>query len=221
MKVLVLVAMLVTSSAFAGEFFCRHESKPFLRAVESAAGLQVTAYGEFATDFGDTTHPFHYAFNAQRSTGAYQSYTEGNEHHIWIYQLRLGKNPAKTFKAWLNVAHDEQGPSHSFELDCARGLSPLAHTVSGVVSEVFCGEIHPFAVGDACVVYVQDGDQLMGLVSDFDASEELEALKGKRVSVPSSALMAVSKAEADVLREDMNATAWHVRLDTPASINVR
>lgn len=61
----------------------------------------------------------------------------------------------------------------------------------GKVDEVFCGEVSPMAVGDACILLMTTEDQKkMGLVFDFDhwlslypvSGEAPESLIGKRVT---------------------------------------
>ncbi len=40
-------------------------------------------------------------------------------------------------------------------------------TIQGQIKEIFIGELDPFMVGDACIVFVQ-ADRLYGLVGSFD-----------------------------------------------------
>jgi hypothetical protein len=67
-------------------------------------------------------------------------------------------------------------------------------TVTGTIELAICGELDPFELGDACVVYgtASDGSPI-GLVTDLGLIDEhgydgLEALGGKPLSLESASL---------------------------------
>ena len=89
------------------------------------------------------------------------------------------------------------------ELKASDGAA-ASGTISGVVADVFIGEMDPFVVGDTCITYIDqdDGGLLVGVLQDFDMCEEPRG----EVSVSADSLRAVSAAEDEILQDFQPAT---------------
>ncbi len=67
---------------------------------------------------------------------------------------------------------------------------PATNYIEGVVVDVFCGEIDPYYVGDACISYIQTPNSFFGIVTeDYGYNRSFPKSQGKLVRVYTSYLL--------------------------------
>ena len=75
--------------------------------------------------------------------------------------------------------------------------TPAVEYIEGVVMDVWCGEVDPYYIGDACISYVQTPDSFFGIVTeDYDYSRSFPKSYGKLVRVSTNYLSKVKSKGA-------------------------
>jgi hypothetical protein len=75
--------------------------------------------------------------------------------------------------------------------------TPAVDYIEGVVMDVWCGEVDPYYIGDACLTFVQTPTSFFGIVTDdYDYSRSFPKSYGKLVRVAKSYLNKVKSKGA-------------------------
>ena len=88
---------------------------------------------------------------------------------------------------------------------------PAVDYIEGVVVEVYCGEIDPYYVGDACISFIQTSDTFFGVViEDYDYQKSFPKSSGRLVRVNTRFLTQVKSRGAIMELKYINRDAFYL-----------